>query len=393
MRMSESFIVSAKRSPIGSFNGALSSLASHAMGAQVIQAALAASTLDAALVEETLLGQVLTAGEGMNPARQAARAAGIPDAASAVTINQVCGSGLRAVALGVQQIQTQAAHIVVCGGQESMSRAPHLIRLRNGHKYGDATLQDSVQLDGLQDAFHGYPMGATAENLARHYRIGREEQDAFALASQQKAAAAVRAGSFQQELVALRIATRQGEQSVSSDEHIRHDLVLDQLSRLKPAFDTNGTVTAGNASGINDGAAALVLVSAEALQAHALRPLARIKAWACAGVDPAYMGLGPVPASKLALQRAGWSINDVQLWEINEAFAVQALVVVRELGMDPATVNVNGGAIALGHPIGASGARVLVTLLHAMQQRKLTRGVATLCIGGGMGIAVCVECG
>jgi acetyl-CoA C-acetyltransferase len=362
------------------------------LGATAITAAARAIELDLSLVDETIMGQVLTAGEGMNPARQAARSAGIPDRASAMVVNQVCGSGLRAVALGVQQIQTGAASVMVCGGQESMSRAPHLVRLRSGIKYGDATLTDSVQLDGLQDAFYGYPMGATAENLARHYAIGRAEQDAFALLSQSRASKAAAEGKFNAELSPVAIATRQGEQLVTADEHIRHELTPEQLSKLKPAFDAAGTVTAGNSSGINDGAAAVILASVGTIKTHNLKPLASIKAWACAGVDPALMGLGPVPASRLALQRADWSVNDVELWEINEAFAVQALVVMKELALDPALVNVNGGAIALGHPIGASGARVLVTLVHALQQRRLKRGVATLCIGGGMGIAMCVEC-
>lgn len=385
------FIVSAKRTPVGSLNGVLSAMPAHELGATAIRAALESCALDACHVEETFMGQVLTAGAGMNPARQAARSAGIVDRASALVINQVCGSGLRAVSLGMQQIQTGAASVVVCGGQESMSRAPHLVHMRNNHKLGDVTLNDSVLSDGLRDAFYGYPMGMTAENLAKQYALTRSAQDAYALESHRRAARSVLAAEFVDELVHVTLTTRRGENTVATDEHIRHELTLEQLGKLKPAFSSGGSVTAGNSSGVNDGAAALVLMSREALGEHAVKPLARIAGWATAGVDPAVMGLGPVPASRLALQRAGWSINDVQLWEVNEAFAAQTLAVMRELAIDPATVNVHGGAIALGHPIGASGARVLVTLIHALRRQQLRRGVATLCIGGGMGIALCVE--
>lgn len=393
MTLTETYIVAAKRTAVGALNGSLSSLPSHALGTVAIRAALQACPLDASLITDVFMGQVLTAGEGMNPARQASRNAGIADSATALTVNQVCGSGLRAVALGMQQIQTGHAALVVCGGQESMSRAPHLVHMRSAHKAGDAALIDSMLCDGLRDAFHGYPMGMTAENLVHQSGITREEQDVYAFNSHLKASAAVKAGHFAEELAPVLITSRSGEkQPFSADEHIRPDLTLEQLRRLKPAFAAQGSVTAGNSSGINDGAAALVLASESALHQHRLQPLARIAGWASCGVDPAVMGLGPVPASRLALQRAGWSANDVQLWEINEAFAVQALIVIRELAIDPASVNVQGGAVALGHPIGASGARVLVTLVHALRRKNLQRGVATLCVGGGMGIALCVEC-
>lgn len=392
MSSREVFIVSAKRTPIGSLNGTLSALPSHHLGAVVMDAALKACALEAAQISDIFMGQVLSAGEGMNPARQASRKAGLPDSASALVVNQVCGSGLRAVALGVQHIQTGHAQLVMGGGQESMSRAPHLLRLRKGQKLGDATMEDSLLCDGLRDAFYGYPMGMTAENLARQYAIGREEQDVYALASHVKAAQSVRAGDFVDEIAAVATVSRAGEQLITADEHIRHDLTLGQLSRLQPAFASAGSVTAGNSSGINDGAAAVILASTTAVREHGLMPLARVAGWATAGVDPAVMGIGPVPASRVALLQAGWSAQDVQLWEINEAFAVQTLAVMRELAIDPAKVNVHGGAIALGHPIGASGTRVLVTLVHALRRRGLQRGVATLCIGGGMGIALCVEC-
>lgn len=384
-------IVAARRTPIGALGGALAGVPAHELGATAIRQVLADARLTPEDVDETILGQVLTGGAGMNPARQAARAAGLPDAAPAALVNQVCGSGLRAVALGLQQIATGMADIVIAGGQESMSNAPHTAVLRAGRKLGDLSLRDSVMTDGLTDAFYGYPMGNTAENIARQYQIGRAEQDAFALASQRKASAAARAGRFADEIAPVAIETRKGTQTVSDDEYIRHDADAASMAKLKPAFLPEGTVTAGNSSGINDGAAALVLMRAEDAQRRALPPLARIASWAQAGVDPQVMGLGPVPASRKALDRAGWTMDTVDLWEINEAFAAQSLAVVRELGIDPGRVNPNGGAIALGHPIGASGARVLVTLLHELKRRSLARGVATLCIGGGMGIAMAVE--
>ncbi|MBL8597741.1 MAG: acetyl-CoA C-acetyltransferase [Devosia sp.] len=384
-------IVAARRTPIGSLNGGLSALAAHELGAVAIRAAIADAGIAAHDVDETLLGQVLTAGQGMNPARQAARAAGLPDAAPAATINQVCGSGLRAVALAAQQIMTGSADIVVAGGQESMSGAPHVAAIRAGRKLGDLVLRDTVMSDGLSDAFYGYPMGNTAENVARQFGLSREQQDAFAVQSHARASAAAQAGRFADEIAPVTIETRKGPQLVERDEHIRPDTSLDSLARLKPAFATDGTVTAGNASGINDGAAALLLMDEQAAIGRGLTPLARIGGWAHAGIDPQVMGLGPIPASRRLLERAGWDIASVDLWEINEAFAAQSLAVVAELGLDPQRVNVNGGAVALGHPIGASGARVLVTLLHEMRRRAAQRGVATLCIGGGMGIAMAVE--
>ncbi len=384
-------IVAARRTPIGTLSGGLSSLAAHELGAVAVRAAIADAGIAAHDVDETLLGQVLTAGQGMNPARQAARAAGLPDAAPAATINQVCGSGLRAVALAAQQIMTGSADIVVAGGQESMSGAPHVAAIRAGRKLGDLVLRDTVMSDGLSDAFYGYPMGNTAENVARQFGLSREQQDAFAVQSHARASAATQAGRFADEIAPVTIETRKGPQLVERDEHIRPDTSLDSLARLKPAFATDGTVTAGNASGINDGAAALVLMDEQAAIGRGLTPLARIAGWAHAGIDPQVMGLGPIPASRRLLERAGWDIASVDLWEINEAFAAQSLAVVAELGLDPHRVNVNGGAVALGHPIGASGARVLVTLLHEMRRRAAQRGVATLCIGGGMGIAMAVE--
>ena len=384
-------IVAARRTPIGTLNGGLSALAAHELGAVAIRAAIADAGVAAHDVDETLLGQVLTAGQGMNPARQAARAAGLPDAAPAATINQVCGSGLRAVALAAQQIMTGSADIVVAGGQESMSGAPHVAAIRAGRKLGDLVLRDTVMSDGLSDAFYGYPMGHTAENVARQFGLSREQQDAFAVQSHARASAAAQASRFADEIAPVTIETRKGPQLIERDEHIRPDTSMDSLARLKPAFATDGTVTAGNASGINDGAAALLLMDEQAAIGRGLTPLARIAGWAHAGIDPQVMGLGPIPASRRLLERAGWDIASVDLWEINEAFAAQSLAVVAELGLDPHRVNVNGGAVALGHPIGASGARVLVTLLHEMRRRAAQRGVATLCIGGGMGIAMAVE--
>ena len=393
MPMPSIVIAAARRTPIGSLGGVLAPLEAHELGAAAIRAALADAGIAADAVEETLLGQVLTAGHGMNPARQAARLAGLSDVAPAALVNQVCGSGLRAVALASQQVATGMADIVVAGGQESMTNAPHVAVLRQGKKLGDLALLDSAQHDGLTDAFYGYPMGMTAENVARQYRIGREAQDAFALNSHRRAAAATDAGRFADEIVPLEIAGRRGTVRVDRDEHIRPDTSVEALARLKPAFEAAGTVTAGNASGVNDGAAAVVLMAEGEAARRGITPLARIAAWAHVGLDPQVMGLGPIGASRKALERAGWQARDVDLWEINEAFAAQSLAVIGELELDPGRVNVNGGAIALGHPIGASGARVLVTLLHEMRRRAARRGVATLCIGGGMGIAMAVEHG
>ncbi|GGF20269.1 acetyl-CoA acetyltransferase [Youhaiella tibetensis] len=384
-------IVSARRTPIGSLGGVLSPLPAHELGAVAIRAALADARVEADAIDETILGQVLTAGAGMNPARQAARKAGLPDAAPAALVNQVCGSGLRAVAMASQQIATGAARIVVTGGQESMSCAPHVVSLRKGTKLGDMTLRDTVMSDGLSDAFYGYPMGSTAENVAMRYQISRDRQDAFALASQHKASAASTSGRFDEEIVPVEVPARKGAVEVRADEHIRHDASIEIMEKLRPAFREDGTVTAGNASGINDGAAALVLMSEDEARRRGLESLARIASWAHAGVDPQVMGIGPVPASRRALERAGWDITDVDLWEVNEAFAAQSLAVLADLEIDPERVNVNGGAIALGHPIGASGARILTTLVHEMRRRQSKRGVATLCIGGGMGIAMAVE--
>jgi acetyl-CoA C-acetyltransferase len=384
-------IVAARRTPIGGLNGGLATLPAHALGAVAIRAALADAGLDAAAVDETLLGQVLTAGQGMNPARQAARAAGLPDTAPAATVNQVCGSGLRAVALAAQQIMTGSADVVVAGGAESMSNAPHVAFIRPGRKLGDLALRDTVMSDGLSDAFYGYPMGNTAENVARQFGLSRAAQDEFAAHSHARAAAATAAGRFADELAPVTLETRKGPETVARDEHIRPDTTIETLARLKPAFAPDGTVTAGNSSGINDGAAALLLLDEATAAARGLAPLARIAGWAHAGLDPQVMGLGPIPASRKLLQRTGWTTGSVDLWEINEAFAAQSLAVIAELGLDPERVNVNGGAVALGHPIGASGARVLVTLLHEMRRRGARRGVATLCIGGGMGIALGVE--
>jgi len=385
------FIVSGRRTPIGSLNGGLASLAAHDLGAIAATAALADAGIAPDRVEEMIMGQVLTAAAGMNPARQAARLAGLPDTATAFGVNQVCGSGLRAVALGAQQIALGDAGVIVAGGQESMSRAPHAAHLRAGAKLGDVSFIDTVMSDGLTDAFGRMAMGVTAENVARRCGVSREQQDQFALRSQQRASAAQKAGRFIDEIVPVTVAGRKGETVVSEDEFIRHDASLEDMGRLRPAFEKDGTVTAGNSSGINDGGAALVLVSEAALKESGARPMARIASWATVGLDPDIMGLGPVPASRKALEKAGWRAGDVDLWEANEAFAAQSLAVADQLGIDPERVNVNGGAIALGHPIGASGARVLVTLLHEMARRDVRRGVATLCIGGGMGIAMCVE--
>jgi acetyl-CoA C-acetyltransferase len=389
--MSDIVIVSATRTPVGSFNGALSTLSAQQLGAVALRAAFARAGVEAADVDEVIFGQVLAAGGGQNPTRQAARAAGLPDAKTAFGINQVCGSGLRAVALGAQQIRTGESAIVAAGGMESMSLSPHAAHLRNGAKMGGLELVDTMLKDGLWDAFHGYHMGNTAENVAEKYQITREQQDAFALASQQKAAAARKSGRFKDEIEPVTVKGRRGDVVVSDDEHIREDASMEALAKLRPAFSKDGTVTAGNASGINDGAVALVLMTAEEAEKRGLTPLARIASFATAGVDPAIMGTGPIPATRKALQRAGWKVDDLDLIEGNEAFAAQGLAVNKEMGWDPAKVNVNGGAIAIGHPIGASGARILVTLLHEMTKRDAKKGLATLCIGGGMGVAMCVE--
>jgi acetyl-CoA C-acetyltransferase len=384
-------IVGAARTPVGAFNGALSSLSAHELGKVAITAALQRAGIDAPRVSEVIMGQILTAGEGQNPARQASIAAGIPVETPAWGVNQLCGSGLRSVALGYQAILNGDSDIVVAGGQESMSMAPHCAHLRNGTKMGSLEMVDTMIKDGLWDAFNGYHMGNTAENVAKQWQITRAQQDAFAVASQNKAEAAQKAGKFKDEIVPVTIKSRKGDIVVDADEYPRHGTTLDMVGKLKPAFEKDGTVTAGNASGINDGAAAVVLMSASEAAKQGKTVLARIVSWAQAGVDPAIMGTGPIPASRAALKKAGWKTDDLDLVEANEAFAAQACAVNKDLGWDTGKVNVNGGAIALGHPIGASGARVLVTLLHEMQKRNAKKGLATLCIGGGMGIAMCVE--
>ncbi len=384
-------IVSAKRSPIGTLGGKLAPLQAHEIGGQVIAAVLQDAGLDGTDVNETIMGQVLTAGAGMNPALQAAKIGGITDEAPAMGINQVCGSGMRALALAAQQIQVGAANVVVAGGQESMSNAPHVARLRKGKKLGDISLVDCMMHDGLTDAFYGYPMGVTAENIAKLHNITREQQDAFALASQQKASAATKANRLKNEIVPIAVAGRVGDIVAEFDEHIRHDADAQSLARLRPAFDKKGSVTAGNSSGINDGAAALVLMGEDEAKRRDIVPLATLTAWAHTGLDPQVMGLGPISASKKALENADWNIEDVDLWELNEAFAAQSLAVIDQLGLDVKKVNVNGGAIAFGHPIGASGARVVVSLIHELRRQNLRKGVASLCIGGGMGIAMCIE--
>ncbi|HUZ64336.1 MAG TPA: acetyl-CoA C-acetyltransferase [Acetobacteraceae bacterium] len=389
--MSDIVIVSAARTPVGSFNGVFAATAAHVLGTAAIAAALGRAGLEPGDADEVILGQVLTAGEGQNPARQAARAAGIPDSKTAFGINQVCGSGLRAVALAAQQVMSGESAIVVAGGQESMSLSPHCAHLRAGTKMGDLGMIDTMIKDGLWDAFHGYHMGTTAENVAKAYQITRDEQDSFALASQHKASAAQRSGRFRDEIAPVTLKGRKGETVVADDEYIRHDASAETMAKLRPAFSKDGTVTAGNASGLNDGAAALVVMSASEAGKRGLTPLARIAAFATAGVDPAVMGTGPIPSSRKALARAGWKIEELDLIEANEAFAAQACAVNKDMGWDTAKVNVNGGAIAIGHPIGASGARVLVTLLHEMARRDAKKGLATLCIGGGMGVAMCLE--
>ena len=384
-------IVSAARTPVGSFNGAFANTPAHELGATAVKAALERAKVSADEVDEVIMGQVLTAGQGQNPARIAAMAAGIPKEKTAWGLNQLCGSGLRAVALGLQQIANGDASIIVAGGQESMSLAPHAAYLRSGQKMGDLKFVDTMLKDGLLDAFQGYHMGTTAENVAGKWQLNREEQDTFAAGSQNKAEAAQKEGRFKDEIVPVTVKTRKGDVVVDQDEYIRPGTTVEAQAKLKPAFSKEGSVTAGNASGINDGAAALVLMTAAEAEKRGLTPLARIASWATAGVDPAVMGSGPIPASRKALEKAGWKVKDVELVEANEAFAAQALAVNKDMGWDPAIVNVNGGAIAIGHPIGASGARVLTTLLYEMQRRDAKKGLATLCIGGGMGIAMCLE--
>ncbi len=384
-------IVSAARTPVGAFNGALAGLPAHELGKVAIEAALKRAGVEAGRVSEVIMGQILTAGQGQNPARQASIAAGIPVESPAWGVNQLCGSGLRAVALGYQAILNGDSDIVVAGGQESMSQAPHVAHLRNGVKMGSLEVVDTMIKDGLWDAFNGYHMGTTAENVAKKWQITRAQQDEFAVKSQNKAEAAMKAGKFKDEIAAVTIKSRKGDVVVSDDEYPKHGTTAESIGKLRPAFDKEGTVTAGNASGINDGAAALVLMRASEAARLGKMPLARIVSWAHAGVDPAIMGTGPIPASRAALKKAGWKVEDLDLIEANEAFAAQACAVNKDLGWDTGKVNVNGGAIAIGHPIGASGARVLTTLLYEMQKRNSKKGLATLCIGGGMGIAMCVE--
>jgi acetyl-CoA C-acetyltransferase len=384
-------IASAARTPVGSFNGSLASLPAHELGKVVIKAAAERAGIQPGDVSEVILGQVLTAGQGQNPARQASIAAGLPVDTPAWGVNQVCGSALRAVALGMQQILTGSSSIVIAGGQESMSQSQHAAHLRNGVKMGALDLVDTMIKDGLWDAFNGYHMGTTAENVARQWQIPRDEQDRFAVASQNKAEAAKKAGKFKDEIAPVTIKSKKGDVVVSEDEYIREGATVEGIAKLRPAFDKEGTVTAANASGINDGAAAVVLMTLAEAQKRGIEPLARIVSWAHAGVDPSIMGTGPIPASKKALEKAGWTVKDLDLVEANEAFAAQACAVNKGLGWDTDKVNVNGGAIAIGHPIGASGARVLTTLLYEMKRRGAKKGLATLCIGGGMGIAMCVE--
>ena len=384
-------VASAARTAVGSFNGSFASTPAHELGAVVIRELLARAGVDAKEVDEVILGQVLTAGAGQNPARQASVAAGLPIEATAWGLNQVCGSGLRAIAIGMQQIANGDANIIVAGGQESMSLSPHAQHLRAGQKMGDLKLIDTMIKDGLWDAFNGYHMGNTAENVAREFQITREAQDSFAVKSQNKAEAAQKADRFKDEIVPFTVKTRKGDIVVDKDEHPRAGTTIDSLVKLKPAFDRDGTVTAANASGINDGAAGALLMSEAEAKRRGITPIARIASWATAGVDPSIMGTGPIPASKKALEKAGWKVKDLDLVEANEAFAAQACAVNIGLGWDPAIVNVNGGAIAIGHPIGASGARIFNTLVHEMKRRGAKKGLATLCIGGGMGVAMCVE--
>jgi len=389
--MTDIVIAAAARTPVGSFNGAFGSVPAHDLGTVAIKGALERAGVAAEDVSEVIMGQILQAGQGQNPARQASINAGVPQEAPAWGVNMLCGSGLRTVALGWQAIKNGDSKIVVAGGQESMSQAPHAAYLRSGQKMGELGMVDTMLKDGLWDAFNGYHMGNTAENVAEKWQITREAQDEFALNSQLKAEAAQKAGKFKDEIVPVTIKTRKGETVVEDDEYIRHGATIESMQKLRPAFAKEGSVTAGNASGINDGAAAVVLMTADEAKKRGITPMARIVSWAQAGVDPAIMGIGPIPASRSALEKAGWTMDDVDLIEANEAFAAQALAVGKDLGIDPEKLNVNGGAIAIGHPIGASGARVLNTLLFEMQKRDAKKGLATLCIGGGMGIAMCVE--
>jgi acetyl-CoA C-acetyltransferase len=384
-------IAGAARTPVGSFNGAFADTPAHVLGSVAIRAALERAGVDAREVDEVIMGQILAAGEGQNPARQAARMAGVPDEATSWGLNQLCGSGLRTIAVGMQQIATGDASIIVAGGQESMSMAPHCQHLRSGTKMGDLKLIDTMIRDGLTDAFYGYHMGNTAENVARQWQLSRDVQDRFAVASQNKAEAAQKAGRFRDEIVPVTLKTRKGDVIIENDEYIRHGATLDAMQKLRPAFDKEGTVTAANASGINDGAAAVVLMTEAEAARRGITPLVRIVSWATAGVDPQIMGTGPIPASRKALQKAGWKVDDLDLVEANEAFAAQACAVNKDMGWNPEIVNVNGGAIAIGHPIGASGARIFNTLVYEMRRRQAKKGLATLCIGGGMGVAMCVE--
>ena len=389
--MTSVVIVGAKRSPIGNFNGALSSLSAHEIGAQVILDILQTSGIKNSDITETILGQVLTASQGQNPARQTHIAAGLPIEGSAWNINQVCGSGLRAVSLGVQQIESDESNIIIAGGQESMSKSPHAILFRKGKKMGDTEFIDTMIKDGLWDAFYGYHMGMTAENIAEKWQISRREQDEFAYQSQVKADKSQTDGKFEDEISPITIESREGKKFIKKDEYIRHGITMENIEKLRPAFKEGGTVTAGNASGVNDGAAMVLLMSSQQAEKRGLTPLARIVSFSTAGVDPKYMGIGPVSASRKALDKAGWEVSDLDLIESNEAFAAQSLAVTREMGWDPSIVNVNGGAIAIGHPIGASGCRILNTLIYELHHRKVNKGLATLCIGGGMGVSMCIE--
>ncbi len=389
--MTNVVIASAARTAVGSFNGAFAGTPAHDLGSTAIKAAVQRADLEPKDVSEVILGQILAAGQGQNPARQASVNAGIPVESPAWGVNQLCGSGLRAVALGCQHIQLGDAGVVVAGGQESMSMAPHCAHLRAGVKMGGADFADTMIKDALTDAFYGYHMGNTAENVARQWQLSRDEQDAFAVASQNKAEAAQKGGKFADEITPYTVRTRKGEVVVESDEYIRHGATIENMRKLRPAFDKEGTVTAGNASGINDGAAAVVLIGADEAEKRGIEPMARIVSYATAGVDPSIMGTGPIPASRKALEKAGWKVDDLDLVEANEAFAAQACAVNKDMGWNTDIVNVNGGAIAIGHPVGASGARVLITLLFEMRRRGAGRGLATLCIGGGMGVAMCVE--
>ena len=391
MSTADIVIASAARTPVGSFNGAFANVPAHDLGAAAIKGALERAGVDPKEVDEVILGQILSAGEGQNPARQAAMAAGCPQETTAWGLNQLCGSGLRTIAIGMQQIALGDAKIIVAGGHESMSMAPHCAHLRGGVKMGDFKMIDTMLKDGLTDAFYGYHMGNTAENVARQWQLSRDEQDSFAVASQNKAEAAQKAGKFKDEIIPFTVKGRKGDTVVEDDEYIKHGVTLDGVGKLRPAFDKEGTVTAANASGINDGAAAVVLMTADEASRRGITPMARIVSWATAGVDPQIMGTGPITASRKALEKAGWKVDDLDLVEANEAFAAQACAVNKDMGWNPDIVNVNGGAIAIGHPVGASGARIFNTLVFEMKRRGAKKGLATLCIGGGMGVAMCVE--